>query len=396
MDKEKLNRLINQTRLILNHQKEKEILKGEKFNVFSILKMERKENATHSAFLKELLSPEGSHLKGDIFLKLFLKVIEDKTLDVESCKVKVEHFIGKLDVEAKTGGRIDIFIWDKNGKSISMENKIDAKDQDAQIERYYNYKTSTNKVYYLTLKGNDTSEKSRGNLVAGKDYFTLSYKEDITEWLQLCLKESAENPILRESIKQYILLLNKITYSMNNDEIYKLIIDNNEEASIIANNYNDAVWELSRGVRQEVIDLLISRIGQKYKIYSGRKVSEGYSHIWIKISGKDELKLFFGIQSFSIPKNGFVESLYVGIFVNEGKYIEDYKELGEKKSDYWINIEDIPDYKGSSSKIADPETMKRLGSEKEFRKGFIDNIVEHVVKYVNDNYDIVSSHLEDN
>ena len=35
-----LENLLQQTRIILHHQNEKEKLKGEKFNIFSILKME--------------------------------------------------------------------------------------------------------------------------------------------------------------------------------------------------------------------------------------------------------------------------------------------------------------------------------------------------------------------
>jgi len=73
-----------------------------------------------------LLKPDGSHLKGDLFLRLFLKVIGNDTLELESVKVITEYYIGRVDAKGKTGGRIDIFIFDKRGFSISIENKIDA------------------------------------------------------------------------------------------------------------------------------------------------------------------------------------------------------------------------------------------------------------------------------
>lgn len=67
---------LNSATKILEHQKELIRVKGESFNLFSILKMESKENSTHSAFLGELLNPKGSHLLGDVFLRLFLKEID--------------------------------------------------------------------------------------------------------------------------------------------------------------------------------------------------------------------------------------------------------------------------------------------------------------------------------
>jgi len=45
---------------------------GENFNVFKILGVEAYEVGTHSAFLSELLSPQGTHGQGSTFLKLFL------------------------------------------------------------------------------------------------------------------------------------------------------------------------------------------------------------------------------------------------------------------------------------------------------------------------------------
>jgi len=45
-------------------------LTGENFNIFRILKVESSEVKTHSAFIAELLNPNGSHGQKDTFLKL--------------------------------------------------------------------------------------------------------------------------------------------------------------------------------------------------------------------------------------------------------------------------------------------------------------------------------------
>ncbi len=64
--------LLKQVDTITKHHKEMMFLKGEHFNIFSILGMESAENKTHSAFIGELLNPKGSHFMGTIFLELFI------------------------------------------------------------------------------------------------------------------------------------------------------------------------------------------------------------------------------------------------------------------------------------------------------------------------------------
>src|SRR5690606_40500724 len=59
----------------------------------------------------------------------------------------------------------------------------------------------------------DPSDSSKGGLETGKHFSIISYRDDIIAWLQQCLDISAEQPLLRESIKQYLLLIKKITRS---------------------------------------------------------------------------------------------------------------------------------------------------------------------------------------
>ena len=70
MEKEVLS-LIQRTNFLIKKGKEIEKLKGEKFNLFTIMNMEDKEVNTHSAFINELLNAKGSHLMEDIFLKWY-------------------------------------------------------------------------------------------------------------------------------------------------------------------------------------------------------------------------------------------------------------------------------------------------------------------------------------
>ena len=116
--------LLGNVKRILKHQEEIKKLKGENFNVFSILKMESKENGTHSAFLGELLNPKGAHNFGNIFLHLFLQQIGNEELDLNATEVILEYSLGAVNDTAKTGGRVDIYIKDATNNTICIENKI--------------------------------------------------------------------------------------------------------------------------------------------------------------------------------------------------------------------------------------------------------------------------------
>lgn len=78
-------------------------------------------------------------------------------------------------------------ISDRNQNRIIIENKIDAKDQKNQLLRYYNFDKSTI-IFYLSLVGNPPKYIDE-KLELGRNFFILSYKNDIVEWLQKCRKK---------------------------------------------------------------------------------------------------------------------------------------------------------------------------------------------------------------
>ena len=103
---------------------EKEKIKRDNFNVFDILRMERMETK-HSAFLAELLNPNGAHKKGDLFLKNFCERMGFEALS--RVRVSCEK---SIETKSYGKGRIDIYVEDLNqGCGIIIENKIYAKDQ---------------------------------------------------------------------------------------------------------------------------------------------------------------------------------------------------------------------------------------------------------------------------
>ncbi len=222
---DRVKHLIKIAKPIIEKYDEIEKSKGEKFNLFSILKMENKEVETHSAFLYELINPNGSHQHGDLYLKFFIKsVLNLKIEDFDFNSVRVYR-----ELYANEYGRIDLAIEDKN-QIIAIEIKVDADDQEKQLKRYSNYLSNIekyfnkkSKIFYLTKYGTEATEKS----TAGEtiDYVTVSFMIDIVHFIDKCINETTIQ-LIKENLKQYLILVKKITNQRNNDyekEIIKMI-----------------------------------------------------------------------------------------------------------------------------------------------------------------------------
>jgi len=170
--------LLESIKRSLDHQSEVENLRGDRFNIFSILRVESDENRLHSAFIAELLDAKGSHGMGAHFLARFLGVLKaagvKRELDITTTRVAVEKDIGRISADGTQGGRIDILLEDGAGSSVSIENKIFASDQNNQVVRYTRYNSMRNEVVYLTLLGQEPDDKSKGQLVAGEDFYWRS------------------------------------------------------------------------------------------------------------------------------------------------------------------------------------------------------------------------------
>ena len=113
-EKESITELLNHVQLLETKRLQKveeERKRGEWFNVFNVLGVSTDEVRTHSAFIAELLNPQGSHGCGDEFLKAFIEAIPSLNgFDIETMRAKtqVELFIGQIDKEYTEGGRLDI------------------------------------------------------------------------------------------------------------------------------------------------------------------------------------------------------------------------------------------------------------------------------------------------
>jgi hypothetical protein len=238
---------------------------GEHFNVFEILGV-RSNELSHSSILAYLLDTKSKHGQRDLFLKLFLEQIENrfkenpqsyndylKNFDSQNSSANKEIYVGGINLDLAEGGRVDIVISAGN-QNIVIENKIYADDQELQLVRYTNH-FKNQPIIYLTLEGFEPSESSKGNLELNKDFICCSYKTDIKEWLEKCIKEMANKPFIRETLNQYLLLIQQLTNQANNnkmsEEISKLIVNN-----IDAFDAFITILETEDSVKKEIIKIL--------------------------------------------------------------------------------------------------------------------------------------------
>ena len=359
--------LLSQVKTITEHYDKIAEERGEKFNVFDIIGLRNDEVRMHSKFLGNLLNPRGSHGMKDVFLNKFVELINTKfksyenldSSDFEFSMFKdinqsiVERHTDFVSADKREGGRIDIVIED-SVQTMIIENKIYAGNQINQLVRYSNYAKKINKKYfllYLTLDGKDmpaqeiddlfgdcfnfnclTSSKSEIEKVENDRknntsiYLPISYNIEIISWLNECIKETYEKPLLREGIKHYINLIRILTNQTTNYEmeinIKEFVISNNLEKAFL--NLIEVRDKISSGIVENYIKKIVS-----IEYYWHNNTDIGFMDSCVTIKSwnyklkKLELFLYF---------NGQLDKLIIGITIGTSKeenmiYKDDFKIL---------------------------------------------------------------------
>lgn len=356
---EKVKLLLSRVATTTKHYKELARISGSDFNIFKTIKVTTDE-VKHSAFLAELLNPKGSHGQGDIFLRHFVKKFNVEKFSCETAYVNAEKFIGK--VTEIDGGRIDIYIDDQKGNNIIIENKIEAKDGNNQLIRYFNY--SSKNIFYLTLDGGEATTKSTQDedngieLRKGEHYQTISYKTDIIEWLELCQKEAVNHPLLREGITHYINLIKYLTGESNNkamkDELIKLITENPTNLSSAREIHKSFLasqakiqWSFWKAMRN-ALELKGVIIEENDKTVDSTRTWNFYNKkdklfgLWSEIYKKDGISIHWGCEVHDNVYFGFtIEKDSIGGISKQSeyrKYRDIVKSLDKSyiNSDWWL------------------------------------------------------------
>lgn len=295
---------LNQVKQLVESFEKQRELSGENFNIFSIMSMGSDEVFTHSAIISELLNPKGSHSLGTKPLELFYKIVIDEEKSSEDLKhficLKEEH-AGFISEDKTEGGRLDIVVKDAYENGFVIENKIYAGEQHNQLLRYRNRYPKA-KILYLTLKG---EESKQSKSVDGIIYHQISYENDIVNWITECSKLAYDKPILRETLKQYLYLIKKLTNQTTDNEMSTEIIEiinNNFEASAeIHKNFEVALrmkqLEFLKSIKTEVLKKqTTSELGDfNFKI----ELIQDLDRDFIEINLANGFSVFFRIKNMN-------------------------------------------------------------------------------------------------
>ena len=253
----------------------------EPFNVFSVLHKETDEVNLHTRFLHALLDYQNPGDDTRENLKDFLQHIDVQGFELYGVEVKREW------------KNIDILLTNANKKTLAIENKINAEDQDKQLWRYYNMLKKRNyldkniHLLYLTLDGRDPTSDSVGDLDPEK-ITPVSYKK-LIPWLGCCQKRAYDEPELRETVAQYIQLIRKLTRTDSRgkymDALKQLCLEDNN--FVLVHDLNDvmleaiceAIWsEIEAELRSadlDFIDVAVSKDGLSYELNEVSQIHVG-------------------------------------------------------------------------------------------------------------------------
>ena len=255
-----------------------------RFNLLSIIEKDRDEAHVHSKVIYNLLSQDWGKKDKETFLTLFLKEIgiEDDNIYDKNWEVTREKAFDLDTIK----GRLDFEIKSKDCIYI-IEMKIDAGDQPEQLIRYQEFAKEQHKkykIFYLTLDGHNASKKSIGeeeNLEENQkvEYTNISFKEEILNWLENCLKlvEGKENKLA--CINQYIASINKILGEKEiriKDNILKSVKDI-KNAITIYEKLNDKLQVTLENFMSWLKEKLRTRIGNEI-IYYKKYVKNYYNY----------------------------------------------------------------------------------------------------------------------
>ncbi|MDZ7774415.1 MAG: hypothetical protein U5L09_01765 [Bacteroidales bacterium] len=174
--------------------------------------------------------------------------------------------------------------------------------------RYYEaYKKRAPFLFFLTLDGT----KSQHNSSETTNYKTLSYKENIINWLLKCKEKAVDSPVLRETIKQYINLIKKLTnQNLNrkmNEDIINRVLKDQDSFKAFTSLVNTKKDLIEYSVKDKIVPLL-EKISEESNLKLERDIpAKGKSALFKfsdeKLTGSN-LVIFFSLEN-STSYSGF-------------------------------------------------------------------------------------------
>ena len=323
-------------------RKERLIATKGRFNLFTTLLAIGNETRLHSRFITHLLNPEGNHDCGNLFLNLFIDTISESNLfpdkEIKNIfeDIKIQNCELVRTEKPADGRRIDIYL--KFNKSIiAIENKIWAGEQPNQIFDYGKFIKSNKKknfLFYLTLDGKESETAKIIDNDSGKnskvEYFCLSYKEHILNWLEKCLQATYKYVNINQAIQQYQNVIKQLTNQTMEHKEMKEINDLIKSHPLII-KYQNEINQSIKEVKSEFFDRFCEKLRDNFKksnkplILDMKKytVHDRFEQHIIKNEQYDNLY-------FLLEYDNSINSLYIGLRTEKPtppNIIEKYKAV---------------------------------------------------------------------
>ena len=216
------------------------------------------------------------------------------------------------------------------------------------------------------------------------------------------MKECVDIPILRETIKQYILLIKKLTNMMDKKEEIELltaVLKNYDAANQISRTIKEELPKFTESFRGDLCKKINEQMGEKYYVEKELPYTNKDCKILISMKGSEKNKVCFGLSNFStIDKTGETENIWMGIFSRERLSIVIsplYIPIGKTKNDSWITTYDIPDFQNTNLNLRDGNTLYKLYTDTQLYESIINYISNECKKYIEFYHDNIVSLLTD-
>ena len=291
----------------------------------------------------------------------------------------------------RESNHIDLLISNRR-QAIVVENKIWAADQEQQLQRYRDslvhqgFSATSIRLVYLTLYGDEPSERSRGTIPA-EEIQRVSYRDHLPAWLIGCQRRAFDEPGLRESIAQYRRLILAMTSNYYEPEhmveLKKLLLDGNV---VLAGQISKALVEAEADLVRKFYEVLRDAIKCLYNLDSELTPVEGIrkfivgrrgsrcglncqiaENAWLHVGGGGTGgRLWFGVSCAATDDADLHEKLktaLAGVGANH---------RADSSTPWWQWLDELPAW-GSSGQTfdirdANESTLELLSSEAKSRE----------------------------
>lgn len=383
------------------------------FNVFSILRRDDEEVGLHSKFLAALLSPTGSH-GIDTFQKLFIDQVLNAAVENQVWErlplCPNQPYTCQTEIAIEGSGRIDI-VLKNNDSIIVIENKINAYDQKNQLQRYFEactnmgYAPENVYILYLNKYGEAVSDYGKGNLL-NSQFAQITYKDDITSWLDACIIEAVSYPHIEQTLLQYRRLVGKLTGDTRSAKMKKAHIemlyqkDNFKLAYELSKSFTDFQIDLQKKFWRELLEafkekgLIFSFCNTNLESCDEQKVIPKYYQY---SRGNDNYGIYYKIGSLeSYDINFFVQlknNIYFGITTSlNGKQVQYPNQLNDLAREIAIVDMNLNDsgtgwYLGGNRFPETPVNFREVDSvciliNESSRKNWINQTVDEITTFI--------------